>query len=127
MKIKNMQLEGDVRALEELMELKLRPKTAFRIKLRFEKIVAQFELYRKEKAALLEEAVKRNEDGTMQYVPGTQNVYIKEEFIDKVTELEEADGDEFTPISLTELDSSGVAISPLTLMRLGEMLIDDTP
>lgn len=126
MKIKNGMLNNAMRGLDELVDLELRAKVAFKIKLLYEKITKQYELYMKMKAELLEKAAQRNEDGSMRFVPGTQNVYIKEEFIDEVSELEEAEGDEFSALSLKELEDSGCSVKVSTLIRLGELVVDDT-
>ena len=126
MKLKNSMLNGVMRGLDELVELEIRPRLAFRIKALYEKIAAQYEIYSKLRNSLLEEAAQRNEDGSMRFVEGTQNVYIKEEYVDRITELEETEGDAFVPLSLSELEKSNVNVKVTTLVRLGALIADDT-
>lgn len=126
MKIKNGQLNNILRGLDELVELELRAALAFRIKSLYEKVAKQYELYAKMRNELLEKAAQRNEDGSMRYVEGTQNVYIQEEFVEQIKELEEVEGDELSPLTLSELDKSGCNVKVSTMFRLGDLLVDDT-
>ena len=126
MGIKNGNLQSVVEGLAELMGTDgLRPKFAFKLLKTYKLLLNRFEDYANFRNEQILKLAEKNEEGNPKYIEGTQNVIISADNIVALNELDEAEVEGVSPILLSELEDNVSAIKIETLVRLGNLVVED--
>lgn len=126
MGIKNGNLQSVVEGLSELMSMEgLKPKWAFKLLKMYKLLLNRFEDYANFRNEQILKLAEKDEDGNPKYIEGTQNVIISTENISALNELDETEVEGITPILLSELEENIPAIKIETLIKLGNLVVED--
>lgn len=126
MGIKNGNLQSVVEGLTELMSTDgLRPKFAFKLLKTYKLLLNRFGDYANFRNEQILKLAEKDEEGNPKYIEGTQNVIISKENIAALNELDETEVEGVSPILLSELEDNVSAIKIETLVKLGNLVVED--
>lgn len=126
MSIKNYQLQSITEGLSEVMATGgLRPKFAFKLLKIYKHLFAKFEEYANFRNDKVFELAEKDEDGNPIYIEGTKNVVVSQENIAALNELDESEVEGVTSILLSELEDNLPTIKIETLIKLGNLVVED--
>ena len=69
--------------------------------------------------------LEKDEEGIQKFIEGTQNVIISTENITALNELDETEVEGVSPILLNELEANVSTIKIETLVKLGNLVVED--
>ena len=126
MGIKNGNLQSVVEGLAELMGAdNLRPKFAFGLLKTYRLLLNRFEDYATFRNEQILKLAEKDEEGNPKFIEGTQNVIISTENIAALNELDETEVEGVSPILLSELEANVSTIKIETLVKLGNLVVED--
>jgi hypothetical protein len=124
-KVINRDLQGVLEGLNELMAKEMKPSLSFQIAWLAKKLTEQATLYFEIRNKLINECAEKNEDGSIKFIEGTENVTIPTDKIGEFVALESVEGDEVKPLSLTALEKAGGTTTPIMMLKLRSIILDD--
>lgn len=125
MGIKNGNLKSVLEGLSEIMALDLKPKFAYKLLSLYKLLGNRFDDYAKFRNEQIVKFAEKDEEGNPKFIEGTENVIISRENIEAINELDETEVEGIKPILLSELDANVPNIKIVTLVRLGDLVVDD--
>lgn len=125
MGIKNGNLKFVLEGLSEIMALDLKPKFAYKLLALYKLLGNRFEDYANFRNEQIVKFAEKDEEGKPKYIEGTENVIISRENIEAINELDETEVEGIKPILLSELEANVPTIKITTLVRLGDLVVDD--
>ena len=88
-------------------------------------MVNRFEDYAKFRNEQILKLAEKDEEGNPKFIEGTENVIISNENVVALNELDDTEVEGIKPILLSELETNVPTIKIATLIRLGELVVDD--
>ncbi len=125
MGIKNGSLKFVLEGLSEIMALDLKPKFAYKTLSLYKLLVNRFEDYAKFRNEQILKLAEKDEEGNPKFIEGTENVIISNENVVALNELDDTEVEGIKPILLSELETNVPTIKIQTLIRLGDLVVDD--